>query len=811
MRSPLGSPSRGNRPNPAGGEWRRVGNDLETGSGFVLRVLQTVRLRREFHVADMSLTRKTFLAMTLTMISLLAIVGVLVGSLVTAGFQRIEHEEARKDALRARDALQQMVTTTDTKCQDWSHWDDLWSFMRTKDKGFAAGNLMDEVTDTLKIDLMVVVDVKGELLFYSDTDFRSGVSAASRAQRARLVRNSLPGILDGKLAKGLAGVALLDSKPVIFTSQPIFKTNGEGDNRGVVLMACKLDGRTVRELADTTHQSIRCTSISPDARLADRTIQKLVTGPAGVLVTARDAEVRSYCKVLDPQGKPVVVLTVTAPRTVYLQGRRTVVLALGGIAVVGLFLGLVGWLALRKVVLARLARLSSQVSRIGSGTDGIARVDVGPPDELGLLARLTNEMLDSKEKQSDELKLAHEELISLMSSVPFALILFDAEGWILTGNSVAKRIFPGAGCKHKRCSLWNLPFDWDKTTLSALLAERPPTGDALFSADVKMASGPSAGIYEVVVAPVESSPGSDHRYLLSAVEVTQQYALRSQLAQKQKLESIGQLAAGIAHEINTPAQYVSDNVHFLKGATATLIQVVRHSTELTRDAAETGNVREAVTKLEAMLVDEDVAYLADEIPAALAQTAEGLARMSAIVGAIKDFAHPDVDGQSPSDLNRAVESTVAVSRNQWKYVAELELQLQPDLPRTTCNVGEINQVVLNLIVNAVHAIEDAGGDEGGMGKITVQTRTLADDQIEISVSDTGPGIPEQIQSKIFDPFFTTKDVGKGTGQGLAIAHNVVVNHHRGTLDFQTRPGQGTTFRILLPIGGANSPAKEDAA
>jgi PAS domain S-box-containing protein len=295
--------------------------------------------------------------------------------------------------------------------------------------------------------------------------------------------------------------------------------------------------------------------------------------------------------------------------------------------------------------------------------------------------------------------------------------------------------------------------------------------------------------------------------LIAALQdVTEQKKLESQLRQSQKLEAIGQLAAGVAHEINTPTQYVGDNTHFVKDSFAAILAVLQsHQTLLA--AAKTGAVTpELIARSEALLVESDLDYLCEQIPAALKQTLEGVARVSKIVRAMKEFSHPGGKDKAPADLNRAIESTVTVAHNEWKYFADVKLDLAPELPPVPCFVGEFNQCILNLVVNAAHAIGDVVKQQpGAKGLITVQTRSLGD-CVEVRVADTGPGIPEALRSKIFEPFFTTKDVGKGTGQGLSIIYGSIVRRHGGTVTFETETGRGTTFIIQLPLINPAAPA-----
>ncbi len=256
--------------------------------------------------------------------------------------------------------------------------------------------------------------------------------------------------------------------------------------------------------------------------------------------------------------------------------------------------------------------------------------------------------------------------------------------------------------------------------------------------------------------------------------------LQSQLAQAQKLQSVGQLAAGIAHEINTPIQYIGDNGKFLQEAFQDLIRL--------SEAPENAG-RPAEGALD---------FLKREVPRAASELLEGVHQVARIVRAMKEFSHPGAIETSAADLNRAIENTIVVSRNEWKQVAEVTTDLDPELPPVPCVVGEFNQVMLNLIVNAAHAIADEVKESGRVGTIHISTRQR-DEMAEIRVSDTGGGIPEAIRTQVFDPFFTTKPVGKGTGQGLAIAYAVIVQKHNGRIRFESQPGRGTTFIIQLPL------------
>jgi two-component system, NtrC family, sensor kinase len=292
--------------------------------------------------------------------------------------------------------------------------------------------------------------------------------------------------------------------------------------------------------------------------------------------------------------------------------------------------------------------------------------------------------------------------------------------------------------------------------------------------------------------------------------------METELRLAQKLESVGRLAAGIAHEINTPIQFASDMATFLRDAFPSLIGVTHGHAAVSRMVlAGDGDAVAAARAAVAAEQDADLAYIVEHIPEASGQVIDGLERVATIVRAMKAFAHPGQDGMATTDLNRAVESTLTIARNEYRYVADLRTDLG-ELPLVQCRIGEINQAILNLVVNAAHAIRetltgDGDGGGGGEGKGTIVVTTRADgDWIRVTVADNGAGIPEAIRDKIFDPFFTTKPVGQGTGQGLALTRSVIAAHG-GTLSFESVVGRGTTFEIRIPVAGTDVEAPGRAA
>lgn len=406
-----------------------------------------------------------------------------------------------------------------------------------------------------------------------------------------------------------------------------------------------------------------------------------------------------------------------------------------------------------------------------------------------------------------ELSQSHEENERLLKAVSSALIWLNKDGIVQRWNLAAESILGLSAAATVGQPFWDCRIAWrdplsTSRILDCLKASRPVHLDDLW---VTNAQGQDRA-FSLIAHPIIEGDGANSGLLLLGRDVTEHKTLEEELRRAQKLESVGQLAAGIAHEINTPIQYVGDNIGFLRNAFADICGVVVKQEEL-RTRLKWGTLDDSVMNdVEQTVASADLTFLIDEVPRAIEQTLEGIGRVAKIVRAMKEFSHPGAEGKVASNLNSLIENTITVARNEWKYVADLTTDFDESLPLIPCFAGEFNQVILNLIVNAAHAIGDRTNvDASQKGLITISTRSLAD-RAEIRVKDNGTGIPERVRGRVFDPFFTTKPVGKGTGQGLAIAHAAIVKKHNGQLSFETEMGQGTTFIIQLP--SADSTAYE---
>ena len=413
------------------------------------------------------------------------------------------------------------------------------------------------------------------------------------------------------------------------------------------------------------------------------------------------------------------------------------------------------------------------------------------------------------EKRQVEEQLARErEILDIsLASIGEAIITIDQTGEIMLFNLAAQNITGyshGEAVGQKINEVLRI-FD-EKTNsilqdpINHLLAlEENQQIDQLYKHPTLLTKNQNKVLISGKISPILVDSQKNSGYVLIFDDVTEKELKAAQSLLSSKMESIGQLAAGIAHEINTPIQYLGDNINYLSRSFKVLKELddIQHASI----AHEQNGINRSkeIQAIENIRESKRVNNLFTEIPHAIEESLEGIERVRKIVLAIREFSHPSQKEMSFADINKAILTTITISRNEWKYCADLETDLENDLPLVWCRIDELNQVLLNMIVNAVHAIQEKQKKSGSeKGKIVIKS-WHSGKVVSISISDTGCGIKEEIVNRIFDPFFTTKDVGKGTGQGLYLAHNIIVNNHHGTILVNTTMDVGTTFTIELPI------------
>jgi PAS domain S-box-containing protein len=396
---------------------------------------------------------------------------------------------------------------------------------------------------------------------------------------------------------------------------------------------------------------------------------------------------------------------------------------------------------------------------------------------------------------NSRLGLERDQLARIFQSAPAGILRIELDGAIADLNPAFEQIVgrPKPAVVGQR--FWDLgPPDEVEATRARLASVAAGVRQEVAHARFLHHSG------ELVLTNLDLALVRDEaerpQFVIAVIEdVTERTRLELQLRLAQKLESVGRLAAGIAHEINTPIQFVGDHTSYLSTAVTNLIDLCVDYRSLCDKAAAEGLSAGDRARLHAQ--DLVLAHIRKTVPEAVEATLDGVGRVERIVQAMRTFAHPARGQRREADVNAALRSTLTVAANELKYVAVVDTDLQP-LPPVPCFLSDLNQVFLNLLVNAAHAVADVVGKSGARGKVTVRSYREGDEAV-VSISDTGTGIAPEIRDKIFDPFFTTKDVGRGTGHGLALARSVVVDQHRGALTFETEVGKGTTFFVRLPL------------
>jgi PAS domain S-box-containing protein len=392
------------------------------------------------------------------------------------------------------------------------------------------------------------------------------------------------------------------------------------------------------------------------------------------------------------------------------------------------------------------------------------------------------------EEISRDLFIANERLTSIYEAMPAALIVTNTDGDIEYSNPTASELL---GKDSNKLIEDNIKHYVNQVTLELISS----FGDKNFNHVECEINDDSGEPIPVLLSRSKVPSNKTHKeaFAFVATDLRERKQIEIELNHAQKLESIGQLAAGIAHEINTPMQFIGDNVHFLGESFEAILALINTYQTVLKPQQEFD------PELDQLLEDAhehaDLDYIKQRAPKASANAAEGITRVTEIVSAMRSFAHP-TNEKVPLDINQAINTTLTVAKNEYKYVADIAKDLG-NLPLVHAHAGDINQVILNLIVNAAHAIEAAHREERG----TITITTWAEKEcVGISISDTGTGISPDIQARVFDPFFTTKSVGQGTGQGLSMARRIIVEKHRGELTFNTIEGKQTTFYIKLPLG-----------
>jgi PAS domain S-box-containing protein len=693
--------------------------------------------------------------------------------------------------LRNRDvllqAIQAGVDNVDTIALDWSQWTDLYDYARGRNPDFDTGQINPTALDRLKLDVIQLLSAEGQLI---SEEVRTGVSGQDGQLSPRISTEIR--LAAGKMTRPFSGWLNTSIGPLIVASHPILRSDATGPAAGFLIMARRLDlaalsaGVSVLPSEVVVHGSAY-TPIAP-ALLA--LMAQLENAPDSATLILRDTDMSDFRYFRDINGQPAFLLEIRMPRTVLATARETtyqlsiVLLGFGGI----IFLLLIA--VIRLAVSLPLGKLASHMSLLReTGEFRLAPgADIG--DEIGTLARSFNDLTITRQNVEAELRAlsavaehADESIAIFAPDNTFVWVnpVFEHSRGMTRADLIGRRpqevikglddpaMYLGIREAMQSCKTWKGRI-------------RSEVGDGrIITEDV------------VISAVLDKGQSEPSAYVMLLHDVSECVALEAQLAQTQRLEAVEQLAAGVAHEINTPAQYVDGNVRFLDEAFNALFGVLE---KIAGHARASGNGELFAAELTSLLTEAEVEYLQAEVPVAIRHTLEGVGRISSIVQSLKELTDPAPDFV-PANLNSIIEGAVCAVRNEWTDVADFRVQLDPQLRWVSCEPESINQVVTSMLVNASQAIAESAKGHAVRGQIVVGTR-CAGAGVEITISDDGVGMTPSVRERIFDPFFTTRPVGQGTGQGLSTAHNVI-RKHRGTIVVDSTPGGGSCFRIYLPL------------
>lgn len=427
--------------------------------------------------------------------------------------------------------------------------------------------------------------------------------------------------------------------------------------------------------------------------------------------------------------------------------------------------------------------------------ESVSRQVVNTEERWGREMILVSREISERKQAEDALQREREQLSITLRSIADGVISTDLDDRIVLMNRVAEQLTGWSHIEAQGKSLMEIFNVSPSNEFNDALNGKPIS---LSDVTLKPRNGDTISI-EANCSPIKHFDESIIGHLVVFHDQTEKQRMQVQLALSSKLQSIGQLAAGIAHEINTPMQFISDNTEFIRKAYSDYLPLNQLRNQLEVECQKAGHFPELTKAIKSKCEEIDNDYLISEMPIAINETLSGIDRVTKLVKAMKTFSHPSQGKMQMSDLNQSIDATVNVSRNEWKYVADLELNLDATLPLVPCLIDELNQVILNMITNSVDAIKDGiASNRITKGCIKVSTK-LVDREAHIIIKDNGNGMPEEVMKKIFDPFFTTKEPGRGTGQGLAISHDIITHKHSGRIDVQSEAGKGTQFTIILPL------------
>lgn len=787
----------------------------------------------------MTIRKKTLLITSFITILVFLFLTLVTRYYLIENITRFEKENCIKNAFRSAELFEHDNLHFIDIVTEYAKWDETYEYTQTLDPGYLDAYFSSDALVDLNINYFAYIDsnnvIKQSRGYDDDPDNLTTLPIEFSAMIA-----TQP-FFQGIENRGeVVGLVKLKKGPFLFSSQPVVKTNGEGPSRGTIILGRYIDESFSTLLSQTTQTNVLVEPYSKSSLREELGMAETEIGISGDTFTRLiDKQTYAgYVLINDVFSDPVLIIRSDLDRDLFnqvLKVIQTFVIVLIAGAVI---LSIICILALDREIIQRISVLSNSVKRIRFGLRPTDRLPVTGNDEISSLAVEINEMLRALEEYDRELtrskvelekrisertsellvlnmELKHEikerelgekalietyhENNQILSSISSMIIGVNSDRMVAQWNEVASTLLRLPMNEVMGKNFFQLPIDWNWEDIKKQTERCTEKNDRIRMDDILLAfPGEIPRIIGITITPLflkdEKHPG----FLIVGSDITERRLLEQKLSQSSKLEAIGQMAAGIAHEINTPTQLVGSNLRYIRQQLADILSLIEKVTEVNNNVKLGTATPEMGYTLQKAAEAAHVDFFRKEAPKAISDSLEGIDRISHIVSAMRYFSHPATDMKVKGNINQIIQNALSLSRNEWKNVAEVETDLDEDLPSIDCHPSELSQTILNLIINAVHSIKDViKSNPDTKGKISISS-CRAGHAIEIRVADTGTGIPEDIREKVFNPFFTTKDVGIGTGQGLALCYTAIVNKHGGTIEFESEVGQGTTFIIHIP-------------
>ncbi len=787
----------------------------------------------------MSLRSKTLLIIIPIFLLVVSLVNASTHFILLKSFSDLEETYSIKNIQHISDDIRSEETNLLTIARDYAMWDDTYTYIADHNQKYIDSNIYSATFNDLQVNFMIFLDATGKMVSsYGYDTLNDRLYPLPAGFTDQILADRI--LADFDESAETVGFLVVKDQITLLAAHTILTSKAVGPSRGTLIAGRFLDESYLAAQSAEMESSIQL-GIYPDSQMSKelRGAKSVPDkSPQMAIQILSPESIAGYVTFKDIFGNPAVILRSVTKRDIYNQGYNTIIFFIYVVFLGSLLSSIAAILLLDKQILSRIGELSSLVKAVRISGSTSARVEVKGKDELSLLSREINSMLATIEVVEKQLRSSHEELEKLvavrtdellqvnadlkheiserqlgenalfeayneiqmiLSSITSIMIGVNNQGVITQWNDVAARLFGISSIDAIGQDFFQLPIRWDWETLRRDATRCMQENKQVRMEDIRLElDSETSHVLGIALTPLRLREDEPPGFLLLGADISERRLLEEQAGRSNRLEAIGELAAGVAHEINTPTQLVGSNLRFLGQQLPPVLEFVDQAVTFNRAVNDGLATAAMVRALEKAADAAHLAYFKQEAPQAIEQSLEGIERISRIVGAMRFFSHPGTDHKEMANLNQIIENALALSRNEWKNVAEIQTRFQDDLPNVECLPGELSQVVLNLIINAVHAIEDAGLQEGGRNGVITITSREEEEMIEIRIADNGTGIPEKVRSRIFDPFFTTKDVGRGTGQGLAIAHAVIVKKHAGTIEFETEVGQGTTFIIRLP-------------